>query len=195
MLFKIVKITSSKNNDDLLNLLSETDKISPIFDERNNLLYFSYDNGFNIKVVPLIFNGNFLFLLNTFENSKIDNFKIWFEDIADSLLSVITFTNDSFKEMINGNCKIVEMTAIIHDNVTDEISISGSDLKTSEFYTSIIEKGEIKKLVLYLDDDDDGNLKALMKIFYDGRISIIPELEFKKVKSLVTSVLERLEIE
>lgn len=194
MLFKIVKITSSKKNDNLLTFLSETNEIDTVFDDRNEILYFSYDDDYKMKVVPLIFNDNFLFLLNTFENSKIDNFKIWFEDIADSLLSVITFTNDSFKEMINGNCKIVEMTAIIHDNVTDEISISGSDLQTSEFYTSIIEKGEIKKLVLYLDDDDE-NLKALMKIFYDGRISIIPELEFKKVKSLVTYVLERLEIE
>lgn len=194
MLFKIVKITSSKKNDDLLKFLSGTNEIDTFFDDKNEILYFSYDDDFKMKVVPLFFNGNFLFLLNTFEKRKIDNFKIWFEDIADSLLSVINFTNDSFKEMINGNCKIVEMTAIIHDNVTDEISISGSDLQTSEFYTSIIEKGEIKKLVLYLDDDDE-NLKALMKIFYDGRISIIPELEFKQVKSLVTYVLERLEIE
>jgi len=194
MLFKIVKITSNKKNDDLLKFLSETSEIDTFFDEKNEILYFSYDDDLKMKVVPLFFNGNFLFLLNTFEKRKIDNFKIWFEDIADSLLSVINFTNDSFKEMINGNCKIVEMTAIIHDNVTDEISISGSDLQTSEFYTSIIEKGEIKKLVLYLDDDNE-NLKALMKIFYDGRISIIPELEFKQVKSLVTYVLERLEIE
>jgi len=133
-------------------------------------------------------------LLNTFEKSKFDKFKKWFEDIADLSLSVITFTNYSFKEMIKGNCKIVEITAIIHDYVTDEISITGSDLQTSEFYTSIIENGEIKKLVLYLDEDDE-KLKALIKIYSDGRIIIIPELEFKQLKSLVTYVLERLEIE
>ena len=193
MLFKIVKITSDKSYNDLFNLLSGTDEIKSVFDDNSELSYFSYKNEFEMKIVPLIFNGNILFLFNTFENSKIENFKKLFEDIADSSFSVITFTNDSFKEIIDGDCKIVEMTAIIHDSVTDEISISGSDLKTSEFYTSIIEKGEIKKLVLYLDYDE--NLNALMKIFYDGRISIIPEFEFMKVKSLVTYVLERLEIE
>ena len=193
MLFKIVKITSDKNHNDLFNLLSENDEIEYVLDDSNELLYFSHENDFEMKIVPLIFNENFLFLFNTFENSRIENFKKWFENIADSSFSVITFTNDSFKKIIDGDCKIVEMTAIIHDCVTDEISISGSDLKTSEFYTSIIEKGEIKKLVLYLDYDE--NLNALMKIFYDGRISIIPEFEFKRVKSLVTYVLERLEIE
>jgi len=193
MLFKIVKITSDKNHNDLFNLLSGTDEIESVLDDSNELLYFNYKNDFEMNIVPLIFNGNFLFLFNTFENRRIDIFRQWFEGIANSSFSVITFTNDSFKEIIDGDCKIVEMTAIIHDSVTDEISISGSDLKTSEFYTSIIEKGEIKKLVLYLDYDE--NLNALMKIFYDGRISIIPEFEFKRVKSLVTYVLERLEIE
>ena len=193
MLFKIVKITSDKNHNDLSNLLSDNDEIESVLDDSNELLYFSHENDFEMKIVPLIFNGNFLFLFNTFENRRIEFFKKWFENIADSSFSAITFTNNSFKEIINGDCKIVEMTAIIHDSVTDEISISGSDLKTSEFYTSIIEKGEIKKLVLYLDYDE--NLNALMKIFYDGRISIIPEFEFKRVKSLVTYVLERLEIE
>ena len=193
MLFKIVKITSDKNHNDLSNLLSDNDEIESVLDDSNELLYFSHENDFEMKIVPLIFNENFLFLFNTFENRRIEFFKKWFENIADSSFSAITFTNNSFKEIINGDCKIVEMTAIIHDSVTDEISISGSDLKTSEFYTSIIEKGEIKKLVLYLDYDE--NLNALMKIFYDGRISIIPEFEFKRVKSLVTYVLERLEIE
>lgn len=194
MLFKIVKITNGNEKEDSLKVLSETNEINPVFDDKKELLYLNYNTDFELKVIPLFFNESLFFLLNTFEKSKIDNFKIWFEGITDSPLSEITFTNDSFKGMINGNGKIVELTAIIHDYVTDEISISGSDLKSSEFYTSIIEKGEIKKIVLYLDEPDE-NLKALLKIFYDGRISIIPELEFKQIKSLITYVLKRLKIE
>ena len=194
MLFKIVKITNGDEREDLLKVLSETNEINPVFDDNNKLLCLNYNTEFELKVIPLFFKEDLFFLLNTFEKRKIDNFKTWFEGITNSSFSLITFTNNSFKGMINENGKIVELTAIIHDYVTNEVSISGSDLKSSEFHTSIIEKGEIKKIVLYLDDDV-GDLKALIKIFSDGRIGIIPEFEFEKAKSLVTYVLERLEIE
>jgi len=56
MQFKIVKIISSKKKEDFLKFLSVTDEINSVFDDRNELLYFSYGTDLKMKVVPLFFN-------------------------------------------------------------------------------------------------------------------------------------------
>jgi len=194
MLLKIAKVEDNSKNEKILKCLAEKKEITPGFDSSNVLLYFSLKDESKLKIIPLMFESNLFFLLNTFENNKITKFKSLFENATSLSLSIMVFSSDSLKRMLNENGKIVEITAIIHDFVTDEISISGSDLRSSEFYDSIINKGEIKKLVMYLDEPTK-NLQALIKIFSDGRISIIPELEFVKVKSLLSYLLERLKIE
>lgn len=191
MLFKLLKVESKDKNEEILNFIDKRKELNVVFFGQNETLYFSLPDEPNVKIVPLFFDNNLFFLLNTFDIGKIEKIKLWFEHITNSPFSIFTFSNDFFKKMLDENDKIVEINAVIHDFITDEISISGSDLHSSEFYETIIKKGEIKKIVLYLDEPE----QALIKVFYDGRISIIPELDFAKVKSLMIYLLKRLNIE
>ncbi|MDD1690627.1 MAG: hypothetical protein LUQ66_08210 [Methanoregula sp.] len=86
------------------------------------------------------------------------------------------------------------MEAIIHGPILEEITISGSDIHDAEFYQLIMEKGEIRKVVVYLDTIQNLQIGAVIKIFSDGKISIIPEIQVDRVVSIFDKILKGLEI-
>jgi len=170
--------------------LSELTKL--VYNENNDIFYFHYIPEKEILVIPIPFEQKLAFLINTFEKDKVLSFISSFKNIISLDISRVHFKNQSFKNIVSSNCSVVEISAIVNDSMLEEISISGSDIKNSEFYKMILDNGEINKIVLYLDVD---HFNCVVKVFVDGKISIIPELNSNQTKLVFSHLLKRLEIE
>lgn len=166
----------------------------PRFQEVDNslILYFS-QSGFSNCIITQFDDKPYL-LANTFDISKIQKIESFLSINFQMTITPVKISTTSFKNILKLNYPIIELDAIIHEPIYEEISISGTDIQNSEFYKLIIEEGEIQKLVFYLDSIDDERIGGVIKIFHDGKISIIPELKLETIPKLFNHILKRLEI-
>lgn len=196
MLFTIIEVVNDKvDASEILTRLLDLPEIFPSYSENKTLLYFTYNSENNLICIPIIFRKKLFLLLNTFDGEKAQTFKSFIQTNIGLSMSNKELHNDSFKNLINSKSKIVEISAIINDQIVEEISISGSDLQNSSLYDLIMDKGHIRKIVLYADEIGTDKIAALVKIFSDGKFSIIPEIDIGTVVSLVSDLFERFKLE
>jgi hypothetical protein len=176
-------------------------QISTVYNEFNEIRYFVLTNKIQAKITPISSSFSLFFVIDTFEDTIIEKFKLCFENLTSLSLLIITFPSNSLKKVIYKDqlelkiFKLIEINAIFHDQALDEVTVSGPDINSKENIMTLLSEGEINKVVLSFDYPISPvftiSVSPLIKIYADGRISIIPELEAEQVMIILLFLLNK----
>jgi len=145
-------------------------------ESRNNFCIFTFDE---IKGIVITYSEYQYFFLNTFNPTKISEFEEYYFKFVNDQIKRIKFNFDIFKrQIVEKKYKIIEIEAFTGDPICEEILISGADLEKSKEFQDIIHNGQIKKVVLYFQNLNQTNEGFILKIFSEGKLSIIPDFDF-----------------
>lgn len=162
---------------------------------QEKIIFIDFQMQSNIKSIILNHREKSYVFINAFERAKIDIVTNFFKNILNINFSPVHISTDSFKKMIKLDYQIVEMDATLHDPIIEDISISGTNIHEAELYNLIMNKGEIQKIVIYFDKLNIIKIGAVVKLFAEGKINIIPEFNEDTVSIIFNKILEGLEID
>jgi hypothetical protein len=196
MLFTFFEITIlSENLIDIHNqLIKKQSGIFQLLNEKENFIIINFPQSEYSNCIITKFDNQAYILVNTFDKSKIAELESFFSSNFQISFNSIKIATDSFKKILKFNYPIIELDAICHEPIFEEISISGTDIRNNELFQLTIENCEIQKLVIYIDSIGSEKRGGVVKIFFDGKFSIIPEFKFDIIPYLFTQLLKELEI-
>lgn len=187
MLFSILKVNKILQNTPSSMIHGES-KIET--SKRNDYTTFNINwkkgiESKNVKGLYFNYKTETIILLETFSKPARDSSKQLFSELFNSDVSDYHFSLN-MRRLLKSFDKITEMRLRTPDPLIEEINIVGEDLEDSETFEYFMESE-----VVYFTTFNK-NFSASMKIFEDGRISIIPEKDYEIVVSFLTNVLEKL---
>jgi hypothetical protein len=189
---------NGNSNKNLPVAFTDEIQISTVYSESNEIRYFVLTNEIQVKIIPISFGYDLYFVFDTIDDTIIKKFELCFESITNLSLSIVTFSSKSLKFLLlrdySDTFKLIEVNAVFYDKALDEMTVSGSDLLLEGNILSIINEGEIKKMVLSFKDPNIF-VSPLIKVYSDGRISIIPELETGQTMIILTFLFSNIEFQ
>jgi hypothetical protein len=196
MLFTFFKIENHSHDlNKIFNCFTNNDNIESVTwnQEKKSFQIFFNNSELSKCVVVQIADYQFL-LVNTFDKEKIKNTLSFFSEVFPVSFRPIEIATNEFKKILNTDYQIVELVAIINGPITEEITLSGVDIHEAEFYQLMMEKGEIRKIVIFLPFPQNDQVGTVVKIFFDGKFSIIPEIKNDLVITIFEKIMKGLEI-
>ena len=202
MLFTFFKINNREQKRDdsphFFNELKEKIENNPttwISDHNEDYFIFDFHTKIFCKSIIYSINEQNFLLINSFDKTKINNITSFFSESFNLFPNTMKISTNSFKKIMELKYQIVELDAIIHDPIVEEISISGTDIHDAEFYQIIMEKGEIQKITIYFDEIEGDRIGSVVKLFSDSKMSVIPELDPQELLKIFKIIVQEIAID
>lgn len=190
MRFSILKIDNKAHAPQKINTIELDNTLHHIKDIKNydfNIFDIAWedDSGSNnIKGIYFVYENETIILVDTFLKSLRDLSIQLFSKYLNSEVEEYHFSFD-LKKLLESFDNITELRLRTSDPLIEEINVVGEDLENSESF-DFFEDSEIVFFTTF-----EKNISASMKIFEDGRISIIPEKDYKTVVDFLIEVLRK----
>lgn len=191
MLFSILKA-----DETIAQLASRTVQVSSQLyrieaSNKNNYTEFNivWENGTeskNIKGLYFIYKTETIILIESFSKSLKELSAQILSNYFNSNVINYHFSLNDMQKLLKSFDNIMEMKLRTPDPIVEEINVVGEDLEDSKTF-EYLKDSEIVHFTTF-----NKNFSASMKVFEDGRISIIPEKNYETVVVFLFNVLEKL---
>lgn len=159
--------------------------------KKNNYTEFNigWENGTESKSIKGLY-----FIYKTETIILIESFSKSLKELSAQILCIYFnskviqyhFSLNDMQKLLKSFDNIMEMKLRTPDPIVEEINVVGEDLEDSKTF-DYLKDSEIVHFTTF-----NKNFSASMKVFEDGRISIIPEKDYETVVGFLFNVLEKL---
>ena len=158
---------------------------------KNNYTEFNivWENGTeskNIKGLYFIYKTDTIILIESFSKSLKELSAQILSNYLNSNVINYHFTLNDMQKLLKSFENIMEMKLRTPDPIIEELIVVGEDLEDSKTF-DYLKDSEVVHFTTF-----NKSFSASMKVFEDGRISIIPEKDYETVVSFLKEVLEKL---
>ena len=140
----------------------------------------------NIKGLYFVYKTETIILIASFSKSLKELSTQILGIYLNSKVIQYHFSLNDMQKLLKSFGNIMEMRLRTPDPIIEEINVVGEDLEDSKTF-DYLKSSEVVHFTTFNKD-----FSASMKVFEDGRISIIPERDYEIVVSFLMDVLEKL---
>lgn len=191
MRFSILKIDNKvlpHRKIDTVELVNISYHIKDIYNNKFNKFDVSWEDHSeqkNIKGIYFVYENETIILVDTFLKNLRDLSIQILSKYLNSEVKEYYFSFD-LKKLIKSFDNITELRLRTSDPLIEEINVVGEDLEDSESF-DFFKDSDIVFFTTYNKD-----VSASMKVFDDGRISIIPEKESEIIVNFIIDILRKI---